>query len=301
MLSNAPPVFRFAPSPNGALHLGHAYSALLNQQMAQAADGMFLIRIEDIDTTRCTPELEQAMLEDLAWLGIASDLPPVRQSDHFDVYADALETLRDAGLIYAAFMTRGEIKRFVEQQTDWPKDPDGSPLYPGEERNWSTDQQEAAIYGADQFMWRLDMTAAAKHVGGELVWVETGCGPQGAGETGEILANPYEWGDIILARSDIPASYHLSVTLDDAKQGITHVVRGRDLFYATSVHRLLQTLLGLPVPIYHHHDLILGEDQRKLSKSAGDTSLRALRNAGLRPTDIIRMVGLTDNRVSPAQ
>lgn len=294
MLKSAPPVFRFAPSPNGALHLGHAYSALINQQLARENNGVLLLRIEDIDQTRCTPELEIEMLEDLQWLGIEWQGTPRRQSEHFADYADALDTLMDAGLVYPAFMSRGDIRRAIaekkENGEDWPNDPDGTPLYPGQERNWSTAQQEAEQKTTPHYALRLNMRAALNHVGGDLVWQETGAGQQG--ETGECLAEPAAWGDVVLARSDTPTSYHLSVVIDDALQKVTHVVRGRDLFHATSVHRVLQTLLGLPVPEYHHHDLVLDDDERKLSKSAGDTSLRALRQAGMTADDIRRMVGL---------
>lgn len=293
-MSISPPVFRFAPSPNGGLHLGHAYSALINQDMAKDAGGRMLLRIEDIDQTRCSPELEEQMLEDLRWIGFEWDDNPRRQSEHFAAYADALETLRDAGLIYPAFMTRGEIKRAVQDKATrlgkWPCDPDGSPHYPGDERDWPVDKQNEEIDRREKHMWRLNMALALDHIGGDLFWQETGAGP--CRETGEQRADPAAWGDVVLARSDTPTSYHLAVTVDDGLQGVSHVVRGRDLFHATSVHRLLQCLIGLPAPIYHHHDLILADDKRKLSKSAEDTSLRALREAGLDPIDVRRMVGL---------
>ncbi len=290
-----PPVFRFAPSPNGHLHLGHAYSALFNQQMCREYDGEFLLRIEDIDRTRCTPELEEEMLEDLRWLGISWQGEPRRQSDHFEDYASALETLREAGLVYPSFMTRGEVKRAISDLRDkgecWPTDPDGSPLYPGDERGWSVDAQQRELQANPKHIWRLNMKAALDHVAGDIAWVETGSGSDG--ETGDCLADPSAWGDVVLARADTPTSYHLSVVLDDAAQGISHVVRGCDLFHATAVHRVLQILLGLPAPIYHHHDLILREDGRKLSKSAQDTSLRSLRQSGMTPDDIKRMVGFS--------
>lgn len=289
-----PPVFRFAPSPNGALHLGHACSALLNQKMARAAGGRMLLRIEDIDQTRCTPKLEQEMLEDLRWIGFEWEGEPRRQSQHFTDYQSALDVLRDAGLVYPSFMTRGEIRRVVDEKTAergfWPSDPDGSPLYPGEEREWPSDKQQQTIDRQANHMWRLNMAAARDHTGHDLYWSETGAGPEG--QSGEQAATPADWGDVILARSDTPTSYHLAVVVDDALQGVSHVVRGRDLFHATSVHRLLQSLLGLPAPLYHHHDLILAEDGRKLSKSASDTSLSALREVGVTPKDIRRMVGL---------
>lgn len=294
MLEDAPPVFRFAPSPNGLLHLGHAYSAIVNQRLCQEMSGAMLLRIEDIDTIRCTPELEELMLEDLKWLGFNWHTTPIRQSQNFETYADTLDTLCEAGLAYPAFMTRGEIKKAIRDKRDsgehWNFDPDGVPHYPGNERDWSSSRQENERKNVPNHTWRLNMKAALDHVGGTLVWQETGRRPDG--ETGEILADPAAWGDVILARSDTPTSYHLSAVVDDARQRVTHVVRGRDLYHATSVHRLLQTLLGLPVPTYHHHDLVMGDDGRKLSKSQGDTSLRSLRLGGMTPPDILRLVGL---------
>lgn len=281
------PVFRFAPSPNGHLHLGHAYSALINFEMARAVGGRFLLRIEDIDTARCTPALEAQMIDDLRWLGLEWEEPVRRQSEHFDDYQAALDTLADAGLAYRSSMSRGDIRRFVEAyEADgavWPRDPDGAPLYPG----------RAHGSGEDGDVWRLDVKAALDHLGSdrELTWDEDGRGPNG--ETGTQSADPTVWGDFVLARRDTPTSYHLSVVVDDALQGITHIVRGRDLFAATAAHRLLQELLGLPLPSYHHHDLIMDEtDGRKLSKSRGDTALAALRAGGLTPADIRRMIGL---------
>lgn len=290
MTSAAPPVFRFAPSPNGALHLGHAYSALLNQKMASETGGTLLLRIEDIDTARCTPDLETAIIEDLRWLGIQWSGEPRRQSQHFDAYAAALGKLREIGLAYPAFMSRAEIRAAVKENPDWPRDPDGQPHYPGNEAEFSDAERQHAITEHSQHAWRLDTQAAQKEIGKRLRWAENANGPNG--ETEFIEANPSIWGDVILARSDTPTSYHLSVVLDDALQGITYVVRGHDLFDATAIHRLLQELLGLPEPLYHHHDLILADDGRKLSKSSQDTSLRSLRNAGHTPADIRRMVGL---------
>lgn len=283
------PVYRFAPSPNGLLHLGHAYSALLNHDLAQANGGRFLLRIEDIDTVRCTPALETQMLDDLAWLGLKWEEPVRRQSEHFADYRHALETLVDAGMAYPSTMTRGDIRRFVEAyEADgdrWPTDPDGAPLFPGR-------AHEAASHPANGAVWRIDIAKAVAHAGADtLGWEETGQGPDG--ETGWQPAEPSVWGDFALARRDTPTSYHLSVAVDDALQGITHVVRGRDLFHATAAHVLLQELLGLPRPIYHHHDLILDPDEgRKLSKSRGDTALAALRQAGVTPSDVRAMVGL---------
>jgi glutamyl-Q tRNA(Asp) synthetase len=286
------PTFRFAPSPNGELHLGHAYSALLNARMAEEAGGQFLLRIEDIDLERCTPLFERGILEDLAWLGIAWEQPVRRQSDHFDDYAEALRRLVDEDLVYPAFMSRGEVRAWLAEDApaDWPRDPDGAPFYPPRDRSMAPRERKARISEGEAYSWRLDMNAALARLPGELTWDETGMGP--GGETGRVVADPAAWGDVVIARKDVPASYNLSVVVDDAIQGVTDVVRGRDLFHATAVHRILQDLLGLPVPSYHHHDLILGADGRKLSKSRRDTALRALREAGATPRDIARMVGL---------
>ena len=288
------PAFRFAPSPNGELHLGHAYSALMNRALAEETEGRLLLRIEDIDLARCTPEFEDGIYRDLAWLGLHWETPVRRQSEHFADYKDALETIVDAGLAYPSFLTRGEVRAMIADAEadglEWPRDPDGSPLFPTVERRLLTRERRARIDGGDPFAWRLDVTAALRHIGRAPEWIEQGHGP--SGETGIIAADPAAWGDVVIARKETPTSYHLSVVVDDALQGITHVVRGRDLFFATALQRLLQDLLGLPTPVYLHHDLVLGEDGRKLSKSLGDTGLAALRAAGLTPTDIMRMVGL---------
>ncbi len=285
------PVLRFAPSPNGPLHLGHALSALLNADMADALRGRLLLRMEDIDVTRCTPEFEEAIYRDLAWLGLDWERPVRRQSEHFDDYRAALDVLIERGLAYPAFLTRGEVKARVAQAEaaggSWPRDPDGAPHYPPNERDLCDSERRRRIAAGDRHAYRLDMGKAVAECGGALSWTETG-----DGETGEIVADPAAWGDVVLWRSDAPSSYHLSVTVDDARQGITHVVRGLDLFHATSVHRLLQQLLDLPAPVYRHHRLILGADGRKLSKSEGDTGLSVLRRQGLTSADIRRRVGL---------
>lgn len=290
----ARPVFRFAPSPNGLLHLGHAFSALLNLEMARKAGARMLLRIEDIDTVRCTTAHEARMLADLEWVGFEWDEPPMRQSRQFERYSSVIDDLFDEGLAYPSLLTRREIAAKVEAITSggksWPADPDGAPIYPGTERNLDS-AGRAAIIGSEQdFAMRLDIAAAAKRVGDSLQWQETGAGPDG--DSGIILADALAWGDIVLGRKDVPASYHLSVVLDDALQGVTNVVRGRDLFHATSVHRLLQELLQLPVPVYHHHDLILDATGRKLSKSLRSTALGHLREAGTTAGDIRRMIGL---------
>ncbi|TWG55406.1 tRNA glutamyl-Q(34) synthetase GluQRS [Aminobacter sp. J44] len=288
------PVFRFAPSPNGELHLGHAYSALLNDRLARASNGRLLLRIEDIDLTRCTPEFEEGIYRDLSWLGIRWEEPVRRQSEHFEDYTRALETLVDAGLVYPSFMSRGEVRAIISEAEaegkTWPRDPDGVPLFPLAERNLSEKERRRRIAEGEAYAWRINMEEADRHVGSGLTWEEQGEGPDG--ETGTIRANPQAWGDVVIARKEVPTSYHLSVVIDDALQGITHVVRGRDLFHATGMQRLLQELLGFSAPVYLHHDLVLADDGRKLSKSRRDTGLAALREAGLTPEDIRRMVGL---------
>jgi glutamyl-Q tRNA(Asp) synthetase len=282
------PVFRFAPSPNGYLHLGHALSALVNFDMARAAGGRFLLRIEDIDAARCRPHYEQAIYEDLAWLGITWEKPVRRQSAHLDDYRAALGRLD--GLLYPSFETRGEIARLVaerERHAPWPRDPDGAPLYPGDARSLAAVERRRRMEAGEPYALRLDMAAALARTGA-LSWIEIACG----GKTTPVAASPQMWGDVVLARKETPTSYHLSVVIDDAEQGVTHVVRGQDLFAATSVHRVLQALFALAAPIYHHHRLILDADGQKLSKSTRATALRALRETGASSADIRRMVGL---------
>jgi len=287
------PTFRFAPSPNGALHLGHAYSALLNRQMADATGGRMLLRIEDIDTTRCTPEFEAGIYRDLEWLGIEWERPVRRQSEHFGEYRAALERLVRDGLVYPAFMSRGDIRAFIADTErngrPWPRDPDGVPLYPALDKALPEEERRRRMADGEPFAWRLDMAAATARAG-KLAWTEFI--DETLSTAREVPAKPQDWGDVIVARREIPTSYHLSVVLDDALQGVSHVVRGMDLFHATGVQRLLQHLLGLPQPRYFHHRLILGPDGRKLSKSLADTGLSALRAAGATPEDIRRMVGL---------
>lgn len=282
------PVFRFAPSPNGQLHLGHAYSALINARMAEETGGRFLLRIEDIDTARCTPALEQGIYDDLNWLGLDWEKPVRRQSEHFNEYRRALTDLAARGLVYPAFLSRGAVRARIEEAKargeSWPMDPDGAPLYPLQERDLPEAERLERMASGAPYAWRLDMEKALAALGGPLTWQESGAGSDG--ETGRVAADPASWGDVVIARKDTPTSYHLSVVMDDALQGVTHVVRGRDLFHATSVHRLLQALLGLPEPLYHHHDLVPGEDGLKLSKSRKDTALAALREQGWTPADI---------------
>jgi glutamyl-Q tRNA(Asp) synthetase len=287
-----PPVYRFAPSPNGYLHLGHAYSALSNFDLARQTGGRLLLRIEDIDPVRCRPEFEAAIYQDLGWLGIAWEAPVRRQSEHLSDYRQAIEKLIAEGLVYPSFESRAEIAGMVarrEANAPWPRDPDGAPLYPGAAQRLTSEERARRIESGAPFALRFDM-AAARARAGDLGWFEHGSGPDG--ETAMVAARPEEWGDVILARKETPTSYHLSVVIDDALQGVTEVVRGQDLFWSTSVHRLLQALLGLAQPAYRHHRLVLDGAGRKLSKSTQATGLRELRAGGATVADIRRLVGL---------
>jgi glutamyl-Q tRNA(Asp) synthetase len=251
-----------------------------------------LLRIEDIDTARCKPEFEAAIVEDLAWLGIEWETPVRRQSEHLDIYLDALNKLAAQGLVYPSFESRAEIARLVAQREangPWPRDPDGAPLYPGTAKLLSPSERARLIGSGAPYALRLDM-AAARARAGELAWTEQGEGP--GGETGVVAAQPQVWGDVILARKETPTSYHLSVVIDDALQGVTDVVRGQDLFWSTSVHRLLQKLLELREPAYRHHRLVPDAAGSKLSKSTLATGLRELRATGATLADIRRLVGL---------
>lgn len=280
------PVFRFAPSPTGHLHLGHALSAICVWRAAEAVGGKVLLRIEDIDSTRCRPDYSDAIEEDLAWLGLEWDGEVRRQSEHFDDYAEALARLQARGLVYPSRLTRSDISEAVARVEEaegrpWPRDPDGAARLPIPGARENETETRSAI--------RLDMAAALAELGGErLTWREEGVGP--LGETGLVEASPEQWGDVVLARKEAPTSYHLAVTVDDALQGVTHVVRGQDMFYATAVHRLLQRLLGLPAPVYRHHRLVSDEDGRKLAKSHGSPSLRSLRVSGWSREDVIAAV-----------
>ena len=287
-----PPVFRFAPSPNGYLHLGHAYSALLNFDLATQTGGRFLLRIEDFDTARCKPEFEAAVYEDLGWLGISWEAPVLRQSEQLADYREAVDKLVGEGLLYPSFESRAEIATLVAQRealAPWPRDPDGAPLYPGSANLLRSGERARLIEQGAPFALRLHMAAACARAG-KLDWTEQGGGPDA--ETGIVAARPQAWGDVILARKETPTSYHLSVVIDDALQGITDVVRGQDLFWSTSVHRLLQSLLGIPQPAYRHHRLVLESAGQKLAKSTEATALRDLRAAGATPADIRSLVGL---------
>ena len=280
--------FRFAPSPNGFLHRGHAYSALLNARAAAVTGGRFLLRIEDIDRSRARPEFQAAIFADLAWLGLDWDKPVLLQSERFEAYRAALGELARLGLLYPAFLTRTEIAGIVAETERsgraWPRDPDGAPLYPGPERDWPDRRRQAEIATGRPYSLRLDMRRVLQGLP-PLGWLERD--PFGTAADEEVAADPAAWGDVVLARKEVPASYHLAVVVDDAFQGITDVVRGRDLRAATSVHRVLQTLLKLPAPSYFHHPLIVDESGDKLAKSRGSESLRDLRRAGVDPEELI--------------
>jgi len=286
------PVFRFAPSPNGRLHLGHALSALSNEVLARQFGGRLLLRIEDIDVTRCRPEFVDGIMEDLAWLGIAFE-PEVRcQSQHFEDYARALANLKVRGLIYPCFCSRQEIRaavaaREAETGAPWPRDPDGAPLYPGSCRALAPEEAEQRIAAGEAHVLRLDMARAIAAAGTGLGY--TVFEPDGSRH--DVAVVPERWGDVVLARKDVPTSYHLSVVVDDVLQGVTHVVRGRDLEAATDIHVVLQRLLGLPTPLYHFHRLLLDDDGRKLAKSRQSKSLAELREGGMTAAAIRHELG----------
>lgn len=275
-------VTRFAPSPTGLLHLGHAHAALFAAGAA-GSGGRFILRIEDIDGTRCRPEFEAAILEDLAWLGLEWERPVRRQSEHMADYAAALDVLRAQDLLYPCFCTRREIRAEIERAGAAPHGPDGA-LYPGTCRGLSTDERHARIEQGVPYAWRLDMARAVRETG-PLTWHDLG--------SGKVDARPEAFGDVVLARKETPTSYHLAVTVDDALQGITLVTRGEDLFEATHVHRLLQALLNLPVPEYRHHGLIADESGQRLAKRDKAATLRALREAGKAPAEARALVGFS--------
>jgi glutamyl-Q tRNA(Asp) synthetase len=284
------PVLRFAPSPNGPLHLGHALSALTGFDLARRLGGRFLVRIEDIDVARCREEHVAGIFADLAWLGVAWEEPVLRQSQHFPTYVRAAERLEAQGLLYPCFASRSEIEAAA---TPGAVDPDGAPLYPGLHKRLPRDEIELRLEGGERFALRLDMkkalAAARQRLDGTpLTFTEL----DDEGRPQILPAQPELWGDTVILRKDVPASYHLAVVVDDARQGVTHVTRGRDLFQATGVHRLLQVLLGLPEPTYRHHRLLTDADGRKLAKSGGDTGLAELRAGGATPAAIRRRLGL---------
>jgi glutamyl-Q tRNA(Asp) synthetase len=278
------PVFRFAPSPNGALHLGHAYSALMNERIAAETNGRVLLRIEDLDRTRCKPQFEAAIADDLAWLGLRFPAPR-RQSEHGDDYAPALDRLHRQNLVYPCFCSRSEIARASNGQ----QDPDRAPLYPGTCSALSPAEARDRLTRGDKAVLRLNMRRAVDAEPARLSWTEYG---EGA-DPSERPAAPEVWGDVVLRGRDLAASYHLAVVVDDALQGVTDVVRGRDLLAATAVHRLLQALLVLPEPRYRHHRLLLDRSGAKLSKSRQSWSLAELRATGLAPEDVRASLGFS--------
>ena len=278
------PVTRFAPSPSGYLHLGHAHAALFAWRAARRAGGRVLLRIEDIDGPRCTPAFAAAIEADLAWLGLVWDGPVLRQSARMAVYAAALKTLEGMGLLYPCFCTRAEIRAEIARAASAPHGPDG-PLYPGTCRALGAEARAEYMAAGRPYALRLDVAAAAARAG-PLTWHDRA--------RGEISADPALHGDVVLARKDIATSYHLAVTLDDAAQGVTLVTRGEDLFPATHVHRLLQALLDLPVPEWQHHALLADAEGRRLAKRDDALSLRALREAGKTPAEVRALAGFTE-------
>lgn len=278
---------RFAPSPSGYLHAGHGYSALTAHDFARACGGAFVLRIEDIDLSRCRPEFDAAILEDLAWLGLEWEEPVRRQAEHFDEYSEVIARLTDEGLTYPCFCTRKDIAAEIEAAVSAPHGPDG-PHYPGTCRALSEDQRQARTAAGEPFALRLDIKKAAEHLQtahalplhfSELIALTS--------EDERVRAvDPHLFGDIVLARKDIPTSYHVSVVLDDHLQNISHVIRGEDLREATHIQRVLQALLGFDPPKYFHHPLVRDEAGRRLAKRDKDLTLRALREKGLSPEDI---------------
>ena len=272
-------VTRFAPSPTGLLHLGHAYSALYAYRQAQQAGGRFLLRIEDIDQTRCKPEFTDAILRDLQWLGIEWETPVRIQSRHFDTFSTALDRLKTRGLVYPCFCTRKEIQAEINRAGGAPHGIEG-PMYPGTCRHISRDQQQARIAAGTPHAWRLDTEKAVHSLGAPLGSWESTDGTR-------TKATPGIFGDVILARKDTPTSYHLSVVVDDALQGITHIIRGEDLRQATHMHHLLQKLLGLTHPVYTHHDLILDKNGRRFAKRNKAATLYEMQQKGMSSTEVI--------------
>ncbi|MGW8206227.1 MAG: tRNA glutamyl-Q(34) synthetase GluQRS [Hyphomicrobiaceae bacterium] len=290
-------VFRFAPSPNGELHLGHAFSALIGHDWAKRVGGRFLVRIEDIDKARSRDDFVESILDDLAWLGISWEKPVLRQSQHFADYAAAAQKLEKMGLLYPCLATRSEIAMAIAAAASAGKteqlDPDGVPLYPGLYRGIDRAELDTRRAAGEPSALRLDiekaLTVAAEKLGGRPLTFRQ---IDEDGSERIVPANPDRWGDAVLIRKDTPASYHLSVVVDDARQGITHVTRGADLYAATDLHRLLQVLLDLPQPIYHHHRLLYGPDGRKLAKSTGAPRLKQLRSQGVARAQIREQLGL---------
>jgi glutamyl-Q tRNA(Asp) synthetase len=279
-------VTRFAPSPTGLLHLGHVHSALFAACAAREANGRFLLRIEDIDPGRCRPAFEQAIYDDLRWLGLQWEAPVRRQSEHLSDYAAALARLSDMGLIYPCFCTRAEIMAEIARAPAAPHGNDG-PVYPGTCRRLDAGERQRRLAAGMPYAFRIDM-ARAVALTGPLAWRDRG--------RGEIAADPLAQGDIVLARKDVPASYHLAVSVDDALQGVTLVTRGEDLIPATDIHRLLQALLDLPTPEYHHHPLLTDAHGRRLAKRDRAATIRSLRLAGRGAAEVRGMAGFPESQ-----
>ena len=277
-------VTRFAPSPTGRLHLGHAYSALFAAEIAWATGGSFLLRIEDIDCTRCRPEFEDGILEDMAWLGLEWEKPVRRQSDHLTDYRAALDRLSEIGAVYPCFCTRNDIKREIERAAHAPHGRDGS-IYPGTCRKLPDSERGARMTSGESYAMRLDVGRASAGFGPlyfeDRVW-------------GRIVVDPLRDGDVVIARKDIGTSYHLAVVVDDALQGVSCVTRGEDLLDATHIHRLLQALLDLPAPEYAHHGLLVGSDGKRFAKRNKATTLDSLRQSGQTPAMVRALAGYPD-------
>lgn len=281
-------ITRFAPSPNGLLHLGHAYAAIFAYEAAGRGDGRFLLRIEDIDIGRARAEFEAAIHRDLAWLGLRWEFPVRRQSEHFGDYKEALAVLQAKDVIYPCFCTRKEIAAEIARSPSAPHGPDG-PIYPGICRNLDAGEVASRREAGQSFALRLDVAKARQQLSGQrLTWQE--------GDRCEVEAEPESLGDVVLARKDTPTSYHLAVTVDDHLQGINLVTRGEDLYHATHIHRLLQALLGFQTPHYQHHRLITDPGGQRLAKRGRATSLEALRDQGMTPQAIRELLGLDDEK-----
>ncbi len=276
-----PVVTRFAPSPTGYLHLGHAFSALVAEREARESGGRFLVRMEDIDEGRCRPEFEEAIYEDLRWLGLEWETPERRQSDHMADYAQALERMSGRGVLYHCFCNRKDIRAEIEAMNGAPHGSMGL-VYPGTCRRLSSADARRRIDDGAPYVLRLEADKAMAS-GAPLKWHDR--------DAGDVACDMSDLGDVVVARKDVPTSYHLAVTVDDHLQGVTLVTRGRDLFAATHVHRLLQALLSLDVPAYHHHRLIEGADGRRLAKRDKAVTIRALREAGKTPDSVRAMCG----------
>jgi glutamyl-Q tRNA(Asp) synthetase len=281
------PILRFAPSPNGRLHLGHAFSALFTARAAAALGGTMRLRVEDIDPARSKPEFDAGLIDDLHWLGLSWPEPVLRQSTRLPAYAAAATRLRERGLLYPCFCTRKEVAARATGT-----DPDGAPLYPGMCRALTPGDVASRRARGDRPQWRLAMSAAIAAAGPLMIWEAPAAGiDAGWDQLARRPAEPGRWGDVVLVRKDTPTSYHLSVVVDDAFEAVTHVTRGLDLKSATDLHVLLQRLLDLPSPHYCHHALILDAARQKLAKSRGSTSLRDRREAGQTSADIRKALG----------